>query len=72
MLGSARLPVPAIGLKVALDPTQLELKLDNKRAAADAAAAKAAAKKKIGPEARGDYCGNPSAGRPGKIFRAFL
>jgi hypothetical protein len=46
ILWSARLPVPANGVQVALDPAQLELNLDDKRAAAAEAAAKAAAKKK--------------------------
>ncbi len=46
ILWSARLPVPADGVRVALDPAQLELNLDDKRAAAEAAAAAAAAKKK--------------------------
>jgi hypothetical protein len=46
ILWSAGLEVPANGVQVALDPAQLELNLDDKRAAADAAAAKAAVKKK--------------------------
>ncbi|MDP3072797.1 MAG: ThuA domain-containing protein [Opitutaceae bacterium] len=46
ILWAARLPVPAGGVQVALDPAQLELNLDDKRAALEAAAAAAAAKKK--------------------------
>ena len=47
ILWSARLPVPADGVRVALDPAQLELNLDDKRAAASATPA---APKKTAPK----------------------
>jgi hypothetical protein len=46
ILWSARLPVPADGVQVALDPAALELNLDDKRPSEAAAAAAAAKKKK--------------------------
>jgi type 1 glutamine amidotransferase len=46
ILWAARVPVSAGGVQVALDSAQLELNLDDKRAAAAEAAAKAEAKKK--------------------------
>ncbi len=46
ILWAAHVAVPADGVRVALDPAQLELNLDDKRAAAEAAAAAAKAKQK--------------------------